>query len=300
MPMTACSSAAHAAVVSVPGLPGSGAPGAAGRVPRPVPPLRVQFHAQPDQILQRVHVDVAGHDGRHGGVAGDSRGGVPVQPGAVVRAGLGRLRAAGGPPGPDPLRPLLLQRRVAVEQQQVGQGDVHPGFDRLPGPLRHQVRRGQPPHRLGQRVVVPLPLGPVVFLPGRGGQRVQHRRDRGGALGGQVPVHDPGAADRGGQLHLPVRELPPPVLIGQVPPGPDEHLREQARQVAPAPARRRTRPAAAHHPRPGAPGGACRSTGRSPARPTPRPVPAASAASTLRVGGGPLGPGASARRRRRG
>ena len=79
--------------------------------------------------------------------------------------------------------------------------------------------------------MVPLPLGPVVFLPGRGRQRVQHGGDRGGALGGQVPVHDPGAADGGGQLHLPVRELPARVLIRQVPAGPHEHLREQARQI---------------------------------------------------------------------
>src|SRR5690349_23630573 len=53
-------------------------------------------------------------------------------------------------------------------------------------------------------------FGPVVLVPGRGRQRVQRRRDRGGALGGQVPVDDFGAADRGGQLHLSVREPPPP------------------------------------------------------------------------------------------
>ena len=55
-------------------------------------------------------------------------------------------RAAGGPPGPDLLGPLLLQGGVAVEQEQVGQGDVRPGLDRLPGPLRQQPGRGQPPH----------------------------------------------------------------------------------------------------------------------------------------------------------
>ena len=191
----------------------------------------VQFDAEPDQVLQRVDVDVAGHDRGHRGVAGDRRGGVPVQPGAVGRAGLGGVRAAGGPPRPHLLRPFVLQGGVAVEQHQVGQGDVRPGLDRLPGPLRQQARRGQPPHRLGQRVVVPLPLGPVVVFPGRGGQRVQHRGHRGGAPGGQVPVQDPGAADRGGQLHLPVRELPARVLIGQVPAGPHVHLGEQARQV---------------------------------------------------------------------
>ena len=91
--------------------------------------------------------------------------------------------------------------------------------------------RGQPAHRLGERVVVPLALGPVVFLAGRGGQRVQHRGHRGGALGGQVAVQDAGAADRGGQLHLAVGELPLRILIGEVPAGAHVHLGEQARQV---------------------------------------------------------------------
>ena len=79
--------------------------------------------------------------------------------------------------------------------------------------------------------MVPLPLGPVIFFPGRGGQRVQDRGDGGGALGGQVAVHHPGPADGGGQLHLAVRELPARVLIRDIPAGPDEHLGEQARQV---------------------------------------------------------------------
>ena len=209
------------------------------------------------------------------------------------------VRAAGGPPGPDLLRPLLLQRRVAVEQEQVGQGDMRPGLDRLPGPLRQQAAGGQRPHRLGQRVVVPLPLGPVVLLPGRRGQRVQHRGDRGGALGGQVAVQDPGPADRGGQLHLAVRELPARVLIGQIPPGPHVHLREQRRQV--------------RQPQPAGEGGqqllirrvpvllraACRSTGRSAARRTRRPArrPAPPAPSGAWR---PAWPRRCARRRRRG
>ena len=225
--MTACSSGGPRRGGAGPGRPGRPA---RGRVPAAAAEP-VQLHAEPDQIVQGVDVDVAGDDGRHGGVAGDGRGGVAVEPGAVAGAGLGRGRAAGRPPGPDLRGPFFLQRRVAVEQQQVGQGDVDPGLDRLPGPLGHQVRRGQPAHRFLERVVVPLPLGPVVFLPGRGGQRVQHGGDRGGALGGQVPVHDPGAADGGGQLHLPVRELPARILIRQVPAGPHEHLREQARQI---------------------------------------------------------------------
>jgi hypothetical protein len=131
LPMTACSTAARAAVVP-------------GRVS---PPRRSwSSSTQSRTRSQRVDVDAAGHDGGHRGVAGDRRGGVPVQPGAVTGAGLGGVRAARGPGGPDPPGPLLLQRRVAVEQEQVGQGDVDPGLDRLPGPLRQQVRRGQPAH----------------------------------------------------------------------------------------------------------------------------------------------------------
>ena len=105
LPITACSRAAQAAVVSVPGVSVPGCP-AAGRVPCPVPPLRVQFHAQPDEILQGVDVDVAGHDGRHRRVARDGRGGVAVEPGPVARAGLGRLRAVRGPAGPAPARSI--------------------------------------------------------------------------------------------------------------------------------------------------------------------------------------------------
>ena len=131
---------------------------------------------------------------------------------------------------------------------------------------------GQPAHRLGQRVVVPLPLGPVILFPRRGRQRVQHRRHRRGALGGQVPVHHPGAADGGGQLHLAVRELPARVLIGQVAAGPHVHLREQARQVRqPQPAGERGQQLLVT-PRPGTPAAACRSTGRSAAPPIRRPA----------------------------
>ena len=38
-----------------------------------------------------------------------------------------------------------------------------PGLDRLPGPLRQQVRSDQPPHRLGQPVVITLHPGPGVL-----------------------------------------------------------------------------------------------------------------------------------------
>ena len=112
--------------------------GGPGRVPRAVPAPRVELDAQPDQIIERVDVDVAGDDRGHGGVAGDGRGGVPVQPRAIAGARLGGGGAAGGPPLPDLRGPFVLQGRVGVEQDQVGQGDVRPGFDRLPGPLGQQ------------------------------------------------------------------------------------------------------------------------------------------------------------------
>jgi hypothetical protein len=80
------------------------------------------------------------------GAARDGPGGVAVQPGAVAGAGLGGVRAAGGPPGPDLRGPFFLQRRAALQAEQVGQGDVDPGLDRLPGPLRQQPGRGQPAH----------------------------------------------------------------------------------------------------------------------------------------------------------
>ena len=66
----------------------------------------------------------------------------------------------------------------------------------------------QPPHRLGQRVVVPLVPGPVIVFAGLGAQRVQHPPDDLRALRGQVPVDDPGTAERGGQLHAAVVEVP--------------------------------------------------------------------------------------------
>ena len=50
------------------------------------------------------------------------------------------------PTGPDPRDPLVLQRGAAVEHHQVGQRDVRPRFDRLPGPLGQQPGRDQPPH----------------------------------------------------------------------------------------------------------------------------------------------------------
>ena len=85
LPMTACSSAAQAAS-------------------RRASPPRVQLDAQPDQVLQRVHVDVPGDDRGHRRVARDALRGVPVQPGPAVTAGLGRGGAVRGPRPRGPAR----------------------------------------------------------------------------------------------------------------------------------------------------------------------------------------------------
>ena len=144
-----------------------------------------------------------------------------------------------GPGGADLGGPLLLQRRAAVQPEQVRQRDVRPDLDRLPGPLRQQAGRDQPAHRLLQRIVVPLLPGPVILGPGRGGQRVQHRADDRGALRGQVPGQHPRAVERGLQPHAAVLERPVRVLIRQVGAGPLVHLGEQRRPGPAGPARAR-------------------------------------------------------------
>jgi len=148
LPMTARSSASRAGVVSGraasgPGAPGPGAPGSP---PVPASAAPVQFDAEPDQVLQRARVQVAGDDRGHGGVAGDARGRGAVQPGAAVPAGPGGLGAVRRPLRPDLGGPLLLQGGAAVEPEQVGQGDVGPDLDRLPGALGEQIRRDQAAH----------------------------------------------------------------------------------------------------------------------------------------------------------
>ena len=148
--------------------------------------------------------------------------------------------AVPGPPGPDRGDPLAEQGAVFVEGEQLGQGHVHPGTDRLPGPLREQPGRQEPLHRLGQRVVVPLPVRPQVPGPGRGRQGVQHRADHRRALRGQVPAQDPGAFERGLQPDRPVRE---PVVrpVGVRRPGPRVDLGGQPGQVRQAGAGHRGR-----------------------------------------------------------
>src|SRR6185312_3290632 len=70
-----------------------------------------------------------------------------------------------------------------------------------------------------QGVVVPLLLAAVIVLSGLAAECVQHPPDHLGALAGQVPVQNPGAAERGGQLHAAVSEVPVRVLIGPLGPG---------------------------------------------------------------------------------
>ena len=88
--------------------------------------------------------------------------------------------------------------------------------------------------------MVPLLLRPFVFFPGRGAQRIQHPAEHFGALRGQVPVHHPGPAERGRQLHAPVGEVPAWVLVGQVAAGPLVHLGEQRGQLLDPQARGRS------------------------------------------------------------
>src|SRR4029077_4642940 len=110
---------AVAAVVSVAGA-GRGAAVRAAAVP-------LQLDAQPDQLVQGVYVDLAGHDRGHGRVAGDRVGGVAVQPGALGPGAFGGPGAVRGPLGADLGSPFVQQGGAAVDPQQVGQGDVDPG-----------------------------------------------------------------------------------------------------------------------------------------------------------------------------
>ena len=153
LPMIARSRASHARAVSGAAAPCASPPsvsslsGQASLPPPPssLPPPRrvvaepVELDAQPDQVLQRAGVDVAGDERDHRRVTRDGLGGVAVQPGpAAPAAARGGAGAVPGPLRPDPRRPLLQQRRAALQDHQVREGDVHHGLDRLPGPLRQQ------------------------------------------------------------------------------------------------------------------------------------------------------------------
>ncbi len=135
------------------------------------------------------------------------------------------------PPGADPGGPLLLQRRVGVQHQQVRQRDVHPGLDRLPGPLRQQAPGEEAAHRLVHRVVVALGVAAGVLGAGRRGQRVQDRADHGCALGREVAGDDPGALEGGLHPHRPVPEPVVRAVLTGTGLRPGDDLAGQAGQV---------------------------------------------------------------------
>ena len=68
---------------------------------------------------------------------------------------------------------------------------MRPHPHRLPGPLREQAGGDQAAHRVLQRVVIPLVLGPGVLRPRWRGQRVQYRGDDRRALRRQIPEITP-------------------------------------------------------------------------------------------------------------
>ena len=134
LPMTACSRASQA-VASAGRRRGGGRP--ARRTAGPGLPAR--------------HVHVAGDDRGHRGIADDGLGGVAVQPGAALAAGLGR-NARRAAPAPGPARSTAPAGRSRRPQQQVGQRDCptpspaarpahialpvwHTYVDRLPAPF---------------------------------------------------------------------------------------------------------------------------------------------------------------------
>src|ERR1700750_1542883 len=173
-----------------PGLGGVGTRSAVAAEP-------VQFDAEADQVVKGVRVDIAGDDRGHGRVAGPRLGGGAVEPETTVPAAFGGSGAVPGPPGTDLGGPLVQQGRTPVQAHHVGQRDVRPDFDRLAGPLRHQIGGDQPLHGFLEGVVIPLGLAAVVFLPARGGQRVQHLGHHRRALRRQVSRHDAGPAESG-------------------------------------------------------------------------------------------------------
>ena len=105
-----------------------------------------ELGAQPDQVLQRGGVHLPGHDRGHRRVARDARGSVPVQPRPAIAPAFRCGGTARGPGRADLRGPLLLQRRAAIQPEQVRQRDVRPDLDRLTGPPGQQPGRGQAAH----------------------------------------------------------------------------------------------------------------------------------------------------------
>ena len=135
----------------------AGAVGAgAGVVTEPV-----QFHAQPDQVLQGSRVDLAGDERGHRRIARHRGGGVAVQPpappslppaeaSARCPAHCARTRAVHSSSSAElPSSTIRSAREILI---------MHPGLDRLPGPLGQQPGRDQAPRR------------PVLRAPGRPAQ----------------------------------------------------------------------------------------------------------------------------------
>ena len=166
--------------------------------------------AQGDQVFDRGGVDVAGDDRDDHRVIGDGAGGVTGQPGPAIPGTDGGGGAAGGPLGPVGGDPRVLQDRVLLHGQQFGEVDVRQRLDRLSSPPGQQVRGQQPPHRLGQGVVVALRPGPQIPATLRSGQRIQHRRHHRGALRGQIASQHSRAVDRGVQGY---GTVPPRVIV---------------------------------------------------------------------------------------
>jgi hypothetical protein len=129
----------------------SPAPAAApGGVPaRPgVAAEAVVLHAQADEHVHRAGVHITGNDGDDHRVAGHHAGRVAVEPGPAVAGAHRRGGPLGGPPGPVPGDPRVLQLGVHVQVTQIRERHVHQGLDRLPGPGRQQAGRQEAPHAL--------------------------------------------------------------------------------------------------------------------------------------------------------
>ena len=152
-------------------------------------PELVQFDAEPDQVLQGVHVDVAGDDGAI--AASQAIAAAASRPARRRRSRRPRRRARGGrPTAPAPARSTPLQGESPSSSIRSAREICAQALTGCP------ARSGSSPAAVSRRIASaraswyrwPLVRSSSFRL---GGQRVQHRGDGGGALGGQVPVHTP-------------------------------------------------------------------------------------------------------------